>query len=90
MEILYKQLNLVSEKILNPFISLLFAVATLVFLWGAYKFLFFLQNDESRRTGGRAMLFGILGMVIMLGVKGIIAVIVGTIGAGGDVPNILR
>lgn len=73
-------INKIGENILNPLIYLMFGVASLSFAWGVYVFLANLHNEEELKKGGMAMLWGILGMAIMLGAKGIIRVICGTIG----------
>ena len=73
-------INKIGENILNPLIYLMFGVASLTFAWGVYVFLANLDNAEKRKEGGWAMLWGVLGMAVMLGAKGIVAVIKGTIG----------
>ncbi len=73
-------INKIGENILNPLIYLMFGVASLTFAWGVYMFLAHLDSEEERKKGGWAMLWGVLGMAIMLGAKGIVAVIKGTIG----------
>lgn len=73
-------INKIGENILNPLIYLMFGVASLVFAWGVYMFLTHADNEEELKKGGWAMLWGVLGMAIMLGAKGIVAVIKGTIG----------
>ena len=73
-------INKIGENILNPLIYLMFGVASLVFAWGVYVFLTNLDNEEKRKEGGWKMLWGVLGMAIMLGAKGIVTVIKGTLG----------
>ena len=71
--------NRISTFILNPVIYVLFAAAFVVFIWGLVQFVVNLDNEEARSTGGKPMLWGIMGMVIMVGVPGIIAIIQNTI-----------
>lgn len=73
-------INKIGENILNPLIYLMFGVASLSFAWGVYWFLAHLDSEDERKKGGWVMLWGVLGMAIMLGAKGIIRVICGTIG----------
>ncbi|MDP3661448.1 MAG: hypothetical protein Q8R17_01170 [bacterium] len=73
-------INKIGENILNPLIYLMFGVASLTFAWGVYMFLMNLDNEEKRKEGGWVMLWGVLGMAVMLGAKGIVRVICGTIG----------
>jgi hypothetical protein len=72
----------IQNAIVNPVIALLFAAALLVFLWGVFQFVRASDSDEGRRTGGRHILWGAVGMGIMLSVFGIINVILNTL----DVP----
>ena len=80
MNVVNTFINKIGENILNPLIYLMFGVASLTFAWGVYVFLANLDNEEKRKEGGWAMLWGVLGMAIMLGAKGIVAVIKETIG----------
>ncbi len=76
-------LNAISRNIINPFIFLLFAAAFLVFIWGLVQFVGNLDNEESRSQGVKHMVWGIVGMVIMVSVNGIIAIINNTVKAIG-------
>lgn len=73
-------LNKVSDAIVNPLIRLMFAAATIVFAWGIVQFIGSAQNDEKREEGKRTMLWGIIGMFIMISVYGIVAALLGTFG----------
>jgi uncharacterized membrane protein len=80
----------VSNAILNPLITLLFAAALLVFLYGTFQFVRGGDNDESRAQGKRHMFWGIFGLFIMVSVFGIIKFIATTIGADvSDVRSVL-
>ena len=75
-------LSKISDAIVNPLIRLMFAVATVVFAWGIIQFVISAESDEKREQGKQTMVWGILGMFIMLAVYGIIGIILGTF----DVP----
>ncbi len=69
-------LNIFLEKvvvqIVNPIILLLAASAIVVFLWGVFEFIAH-SGDEAKRTEGRsAIMWGIIGLVIIFGAYGII------------------
>jgi ABC-type phosphate transport system permease subunit len=66
--------------IINPLIYLLFAVAFLYFLWGVMMFIWKSDSDDDRKTGVRHMLWGIIGMFIMIAAFGIINLIENTLG----------
>ena len=78
-------LNGVNQFILNPLIVLLFFIALIVFLWGLFRFISNAASEEARETGKRNIMWGIIGMFIMIAVYGIIKIILGTFGiTGGD------
>ncbi|MBX4210525.1 hypothetical protein KW783_00945 [Candidatus Parcubacteria bacterium] len=70
----------INQYVLNPVILVLFAVATLIFLWGIFQFIAKVQSDSDRETGKRHIMWGLVGMFIMISVFGIIKVILDTIG----------
>lgn len=78
--------NIVTE-IVQPIIYLLFAVAFLVFLWGAFKFVAHSDDEGARNTGKSSLLWGFVGMLIMLMVFTIIAIIKNTI-PGAEIPQL--
>lgn len=73
-------LKKVNATILNPTILLLFAVAIIVFVWGLIQFLVSSETDEGRETGKRKILWGLIGMFIMVGALGIIRIVLNTFG----------
>lgn len=76
-------LNRISAFIINPIIFVLFSAAFVVFIWGLVQFVANLDNEEARSTGGKHMLWGLIGMAIMAGVVGIVAIIQNTIASIG-------
>ncbi len=81
-------LSRISEFILNPIIVLMFVVALLTFFWGLVEFIRSAGSEDGRETGKRNMMWGIIGMVIMVGVYGIIRITLSTFGI--DTPVYLR
>ena len=81
---------LIQDAVFKPIMVLLYMTATLLFFWGLFEFMWSMQNEKSdkRDAGKRHMLYGILGLLIMLSVKGIIMLIANFIGA--DLPVDLR
>jgi len=70
-------------EIANPIIKLLFAAAFVMFFWGILKFFKEHDNEELRNEGKRHMLWGIVGMFIIVAVFGIMRLIANTVGADG-------
>jgi hypothetical protein len=73
----------VDTMIVNPLIDLLFALAIVIFLWGVFEFFLNEGNDEKRTTGKSHMVWGVIGLVIMLGVWGILGLMLDTLGVSG-------
>ena len=72
-------INRVVEVIVNPLIVLLFGEALLVFVWGAFEFVMHADSEEGKKTGAKHMLWGIVGLVIMVSVLGIQEIIENTL-----------
>ena len=70
----------IEQEILFPLLTFMLSVALLMFLWGAYQFVQGADNDEGRTTGKRHMLYGIIGMLVMLSALAILRIAAGTFG----------
>lgn len=66
--------KIVSE-VLNPLIALLMILATVVFLWGVIQMLMNPDNEQKRTEGKKHMIWGIIGLTIMVSVWGIVGVL---------------
>ena len=73
-------LGRINQFILNPLIVLMFVVALLVFFWGLVEFIYKAGSEDGREVGKRNMMYGIIGMFVMVGVYGIITLILNTFG----------
>lgn len=63
----------IQNQILNPLISLLFVLATVVFLWGVIQYVIGSQGQEKTlEQGKKVMVWGIIGMFIMASAWGIV------------------
>lgn len=65
--------------ILNPLITLLFGAALIVFLFGLAETLTGGDQEEKRTTGRKHIMWGVVGMFIMISVYGLLNVISATI-----------
>lgn len=77
----------VNKVILNPFIAFLFFVALAYFIYGVFEFIANGDNEDARTTGKSHMLWGVIGMFIMMSVFGIMQVIINTFGITGITPR---
>lgn len=68
----------VNKLIINPLILLLFALALVYFLYGVFEFISNQQNEEKKTAGKKHMLWGIIGLTIMMGVWFIMHLILDT------------
>jgi len=66
--------------ILQPLVGLMFVVALVIFFWGIVQFIGTSNTDEGRETGKRNLVWGIVGILIMVSVYGIISILLGTFG----------
>ncbi len=67
------------EYVVNPIIGFLFAVAVLYFLWGVFKFIMNSEESTARSEGQQHMIWGIVGIVIMVSAYGLINFISATL-----------
>jgi uncharacterized membrane protein YidH (DUF202 family) len=72
---LSKLIAKVNKNIINPFIYMLLAVAFVIFVWGVIEFIKNADNAEERETGKMHMIWGVIGLVIMVSFAGIIGII---------------
>lgn len=65
--------------IVNPFIELLFGIAFIVFLWGVFQFIWGASDPKKREDGRKHMIWGIIGLFIMLTAYGILNFLVSVV-----------
>lgn len=70
----------IEAAILFPLMGLMVSVALLVFLWGAYEFVANASSDEAQTTGKSHMLYGIIGLLIIVSAYAILKIAAGTFG----------
>ena len=70
----------ITDVIINPILALMFAAGLVVFVWGVIEFLAG-QNGvgEGAQNGKRHMLWGIIGMFIMVAAYAILKIIANTL-----------
>src|SRR3989344_3931402 len=72
--------TLIINTINNVLVPVLFAVAFIVFLWGAFMaFIVGSQNDTAKEKGKSLMLWGLIGFFVMISIWGLVNILVGTI-----------
>src|SRR3990167_5952691 len=77
----------VKQMIVDPLITLLFALAVVYFLYGLVEFMMNQDNDEKKTTGKSHMVWGVVGIAIMISVFAILTVIIDTFEIKGVNPK---
>lgn len=70
----------INRVVLNPLILLLFSAALVYFLYGVVQYLLNPDDEELRTTSKSHMLWGVIGMFIMMSVFGIMRLILNSFG----------
>ncbi|MFA5651860.1 MAG: hypothetical protein WC933_00655 [Candidatus Paceibacterota bacterium] len=76
-DILFKK---IIDNVVSPIIYLIAALAVVYFVWGVMKFIGNANDTTKRQEGYQHMIWGIVGLFIMVSVKGIIYLILRVIG----------
>jgi len=67
-----------NAAIFFPLITLMMAVALLVFLYGCFEYIKNSTSQEGRQTGSRHILWGVIGMLVMLSAFAILEIAAST------------
>lgn len=70
----------IKSEIIDPLITLIFVLGLLFFLYGVWEMVRGADSEEARATGRTHILWGVIGMFIMISFWGIMRVICGTFG----------
>ncbi len=71
-----------NDIILFPLIALLSGIAFLVFIYGCAVYIFNAENETARTEGKKHILYGIIGLVIMISAYGLLIIATNTFGLG--------
>ena len=70
----------IESAILFPLMYLMMSAALLIFLWGIYEYVAGAAEDSAREEGRKHMLYGIIGLLVMLSAYVILRIAAGTFG----------
>lgn len=77
--------SLVINTINNILVPVLFAVAFIVFLWGAFNTFILGSNDADVKDKGKSlMLWGLIGFFVMVSIWGLVNILTGTVNLGNN------
>ncbi len=65
--------------IVNPLINLLFAAALAYFIWGVVVYIRKADSPTDRETGANHIMWGIIGLLIMVSVYSILRIALSTV-----------
>jgi hypothetical protein len=69
----------------NILVPVLFAVAFIVFLWGAFKaFIVGASDDTAKEQGKNLMLWGLIGFFVMISIWGLVNILTNTVNFGNN------
>lgn len=71
MDVVTNLMNQVVDAVFAPIATLLFGVAIVVFVWGLIKMIGNSDSSDAVAEGKRTMVWGLVGIFIMLSVLGI-------------------
>ncbi len=72
----------IKSKIITPIVGFLAALAVISFVYGIVLFMSNLDNESKMEDGKRHMLWGLVGLAIIVSVQAILKVICDTISCG--------
>lgn len=75
-----KLVDNINSAIVNPLVVIMFTVALIAFLWGVREYIAGADNPEVRTKGAQHILWGIVGMALMLMTFTIIKIVLNTFG----------
>lgn len=68
------------DMINNVFVPVIFALAFIVFLWGAFTtFILGASSEETKEKGKNLMLWGLIGFFVMVSIWGLVNILTGTV-----------
>lgn len=75
-------------SILNVVVPLLIALAVVIFLWGVVQYITAGGDEEKRKGARNTMIWGIVGLFVMVAVWGLVNVLISTFGLTTTVPAV--
>lgn len=73
-----------TDRVLQQVIPILLLVGTIVFLWGVITYLTAGPDEEKQAYGKYLIVYGLVGLFIMVAIWGIVRVLTSTFGVGGE------
>lgn len=79
----------ITKLINDSVIPLIFAIATVMFVWGVVNFFILNASEEAKRAQGKQfMIWGIVALAVMLSVWGLVGILTSSFGVGNVLPQV--
>lgn len=75
----YPLLQNIKAQIINPLIAFMVAIGLVVFIYGVVEMIQGADSEEKRSEGRQHMIWGVIGLFVMVAVIGILNVVIDTI-----------
>ncbi len=72
--------NKLLEVILYPLITLMLVIALVVFLYGCFEYVAGASNPQAKEKGSKHILWGLIGLLVMLSAFAILSIAAATFG----------
>ena len=76
-----------TEDIINKLAPLLIAIAVIILLIGIINYIRAGDDEEKRSKGRNEMIYGIIGLFVMVSIWGLVAILSGTFNLNNDIPD---
>ncbi|MBI2046368.1 MAG: hypothetical protein HYT28_03045 [Parcubacteria group bacterium] len=77
------------SELLNSVIPIIITIAVIYFLWGVGKYIMSSGDSEKQEEARGMMIYGIIGLFVMVSVWGLVNILVQTVGLdSGAIPNL--
>jgi len=70
--------EVLEREFIDPIIKLLIGLAALIFIWGVIQFVINTDDPKGREQGKQHIIWGIIGLFIMVSAIGIVNLIIAT------------
>ena len=74
----------INQAIVYPLIMLMMGVAMLYFLYGAFEYIMNADNETGRETGKKHLLWGVVGLLVMVSAYAILEIAANTFNVSGE------
>ena len=75
------------SALLNAVFPVLVALAVIVLIWGIFKFILNAGDEEARKTGRSMILWGIIGIFLMLSIWGLVNILSSSVSLNNTIPT---